>query len=80
MVALKRLFTGMSEFGPRMEWILRSAVRTLIASPTEKTLRDIPRFLGSQDYRRQVLSSVSNQELKAFWQSRTFPSTAMTRS
>ena len=53
MVGLKRLFQGNSEFGPRMEWILRNAVRTLLASEGEKTLYDVPRFLEDQPFREK---------------------------
>ena len=77
MVALKRLFRGASEFGPRMEWILRQAIRTLLASRGEKTLRHIPRLLSSEEYRRQVLETVDDPDLLWFWQTRSFPANAI---
>jgi hypothetical protein len=67
MVGLKRLFQGNAEFGPRMEWILRNAIRTLLASQSEKTLYDIPRFLEDTAYREAVLSTVQDRELREFW-------------
>ena len=70
MLGLKRLFRGSSEFGPRMEWILRTAVRTLLDSQGEKTLCDISRFLEDASYRTTVLASVNDRTLREFWQRR----------
>gem|GEM_PF-2989699 len=63
---LSRLFRN--AWGPRMEWILRQAVNTLLASRGEKTLRDIPRLLCDAHYRAQVLSTVEDPDLKGFWE------------
>lgn len=70
MVGLKRIFHGRTEFGPRMEWILRQTVQTLLASQGEKTLRDIPRFLTDRRYREEVLGTVNDPDLRAFWRMR----------
>ena len=70
MLGLKRLFRGSSEFGPRMEWILRTAVRTLLDSQGGKTLCDIPTFLEDASYRSMVLTSVHDRSLRDFWQRR----------
>ena len=77
MVGLKRLFRGSSEFGPRMEWILRNAVRTLLASEGEKTLYDIPHFLEDAPYRDSVLSTVGDRGLREFWQRRKLSPTVI---
>jgi len=76
-VGLKRLFHGNSEFGPRMEWILRGAVRTLLASEGEKTLYDIPKFLENKSYRDAVLATVQDRELRDFWQRRNLSATVV---
>lgn len=66
------LVTGLSRlsnaWGPRIEWILRQAGNTLLASRGEKTLRDIPRLLCEARYRAQVLSTVEDPDLKGFWE------------
>jgi hypothetical protein len=73
MVGLKRLFQGNAEFSPRMEWILRAAVRTLLASEGEKTLYDIPRFLEDEKFRQAVLTTVKDRELGTSGRGATFP-------
>jgi hypothetical protein len=73
MVGMKRLFRGNAEFGPRMEWILRNAVRTLLASQGEKTLYDIPRFLEDKKFWGSVLSTVADRNLREFWLRRNLP-------
>lgn len=70
MVGLKRIFRGRAEFGPRMEWILRQTVHTLLASSGEKTLRDISRFLMDHNYRQEVLRTVSDPDVRLFWRTR----------
>ncbi|MBI4295203.1 MAG: type IV secretion system DNA-binding domain-containing protein [Chloroflexi bacterium] len=70
MVALKRIFQGHAEFGPRMEWIARQGLNTLVASEGEKTLRDLPRLLADEAYREEVLKTVKDPDLQWFWRSR----------
>ena len=77
MVGLRRLFRGSSEFGPRMEWVLRNAVSTLLNSQGEKTLHDIPRFLEDSSYRTTVLATVRERELREFWERRQLTRTVI---
>ena len=67
LTSLKRLFRGSAEFGPRMEWILRMSIRSLILSDGQKTLRDIPRLLSDEAYRGYVLESISDPDILDFW-------------
>jgi hypothetical protein len=57
-----------------MEWILRTAVRTLLNSAGEKTLYDVRRSLEDASFRARVLASVMNQQLRRFWQGRNLSS------
>lgn len=78
MVGLKRIFRGHSEFGPRMEWITRQAIRTLLAHPQEKTLNDIPKLLSDESYRSEALNSINDPDLNWFWNSRgQFPASVI---
>ncbi len=78
MVALKRLFRGRSELGPRMEWILRQSIRALLDSRGEKTLRDLSRFLSEASYRKKVADGLDDPDLISFWKTRMDLSRAMT--
>lgn len=53
-------------WGVRMEHILRNALFALIEYG-DATLPDILRFLTDQSYRREVLSHVGNEQVRAFW-------------
>jgi DNA-binding MarR family transcriptional regulator len=66
LIALKRLFDA-SAWGPRMEWILRKTIKTLLLSGN-KTLLDIPLMLTNDNYRKQVLVSINDVDLLNFWQ------------
>jgi hypothetical protein len=77
MVGLKRLFQGNAEFGPRMEWLLRNAIRTLLASEGEKTLYHVPRFLEDPTFRKSVLATVRDRDLREFWQRRNLSQTVV---
>jgi hypothetical protein len=77
MVGLGRLFRGTSEFGPRMSWLLKNAVRTLLASEGEKTLYDIPRFLEDERFRAAILATVKDRELREFWHRRNLSQTVV---
>lgn len=70
LVAMRRLFE--SSWGDRLEWILLHAIRTLLASSGEKTLRDLPRLLVNEDYRESVLATVTDSDLQEFW-TQVFP-------
>ncbi|HZA24115.1 MAG TPA: hypothetical protein VFA32_16185, partial [Dehalococcoidia bacterium] len=45
-------------------------IRTLLASEGEKTLYHIPRFLEDPSFRKAVLSTVRERDLREFWQRR----------
>ncbi len=53
-------------WGPRMEYILRNALLTVIELP-ESTLLDIPRILVDADFRRWAVTSIRNAEVRSFW-------------
>ena len=56
-----------SEFwGPRLEHILRNSILTLLEYPGS-TLLDIPRLLTDKEFRKQVLQSVTHQQVREFW-------------
>ena len=58
-----------SEFwGPRLEYILRNCILTLIASPGN-TLLGIPRLLTDQAYQKRLVAKVSDPLVKNFWES-----------
>lgn len=77
LTAIRRLFDA-SSWGPRLEYILRKAIKTLLLS-ANKTLLDIPLLLTDKNYRNQLLNSINDPDLLSFWQN-TFaklPSTAL---
>ncbi|MDD4987117.1 MAG: DUF87 domain-containing protein, partial [Dehalococcoidales bacterium] len=49
LVCLRRYYAD--SWGDRLEWILRQAIKALLISQGQKTLRDIPRMLLSDQYR-----------------------------
>jgi len=56
-----------SEFwGPRLEHILRHSILTLLEYPGS-TLLDIPRLLTDKEFRKHVLESVTQQQVREFW-------------
>jgi hypothetical protein len=56
-----------SEFwGPRLEHILRHCILTLLEHEGS-TLLDIPRLLTNDRFRKQVLATVTHQQVKEFW-------------
>jgi len=56
-----------SEFwGPRLEHILRHSILTLLEYPNS-TLLDIPRLLTDKEFRKHVLESVTQQQVREFW-------------
>jgi len=57
-----------SEFwGPRMEYILRNAILTLLEYP-DSTLLDLQQLLSDKDFRNTVLQKVETIQIKDFWQ------------
>lgn len=53
-------------WGPRLEYILRNCISTLLDYPYAN-LADVQRLLSRKDFRRQVLSYVTNPQVKEFW-------------
>ncbi len=54
-------------WGPRLEYILRNVILTLLESPGA-TLVDILALLSNADYRKKVVRSLSDQVLRDFWE------------
>src|SRR6195256_1239560 len=54
-------------WGVRMEHILRNALLALLDQPAAR-LADIPLLLNDKDFRKRVVTSVANQQVKQFWQ------------
>ena len=61
----KKLFA--ESWGPRMEYILRFAILTLLAYP-DATLLDIQPLLTDTLHRDKILAYVTNEHTIAFWQ------------
>ena len=56
-----------SEFwGPRLEHILRHSILTLLEYPNS-TILDIPQLLTDKEFRKHVLESVTQQQVREFW-------------
>ena len=56
-----------SEFwGPRLEHILRHSILTLLEYP-KSTILDIPQLLTDKEFRKHVLESVTQQQVREFW-------------
>lgn len=54
-------------WGPRLEYILRNALWTLVANPST-TLSDIRRVLTDRDFRLRLLQNVEEPEVAEFWE------------
>ncbi len=55
-----------SSWGPRLEYILRNALLTLLS--TNAKLEDVLRILTDADYRAKVVEHLDDQVLKNFWE------------
>lgn len=53
-------------WGPRMEYILRNALLTVVELP-DSTLLDIPRILVDADFRHWAVGMIRNLEVRKFW-------------
>lgn len=53
-------------FGPRMEYILRNSLSTLVEF-SNSTLVDLERILQDRDFRMKVIERLQNRNLKDFW-------------
>jgi type IV secretory pathway TraG/TraD family ATPase VirD4 len=63
--SFKRLW---SEFwGPRLEYILRNSILTLLEHSQIHTLGEICKLLTSERFRRYILAGTRNKKLKDFW-------------
>lgn len=65
MEVLKKMWS--EAWGVRMEHILRNALLALLDQPSA-TLGDVPLLLNDKNFRRKVLSSVTNDQVRQFWQ------------
>jgi hypothetical protein len=61
----KRLFS--ESWGQQMERLLRQAVRTLMITPGQKTLKDLSKLLLDENYRKQLAAQVKDSDLQRFW-------------
>ena len=55
-------------WGPRLEYLLRNTILSLLEYPKETTLLGIMRMLASADYRKRVVKKISDPILKSFWE------------
>lgn len=55
-----------NSWGPRLEYILRNTILTLLYIP-QSTLLQVPEILTNERYRQQVADRLSDQVLKNFW-------------
>jgi hypothetical protein len=55
------------DWGPRLEHLLRNVVYTLLENPGS-TLADIPPLLSDKEYREQLVSSITNEAVRDFWE------------
>ena len=55
------------DWGPRLEHLLRNVLFTLLEIPGS-SFADIPRLLTDKDYRKPLVSRLTNEEVKEFWQ------------
>lgn len=62
----KKLWGDSKGWGPKLEYLLRNALFTLIDIP-DATLADIPALFRDKAYRRRIYSFISNHHVKKFW-------------
>lgn len=65
VAALKRQYAD--SWGPRLEYILRCAVLTLVETPGS-SLSSLSRLLSDGRYRRDVVGRMSDPVVRSFWQ------------
>ena len=53
-------------WGPRLEYILRNTILTLLHVP-DATFLQVPELLTNEHYREKIVAKVSDQVLKNFW-------------
>jgi len=62
--AMKKIFA--ESWGPRLEYIFRSALLLLLDQP-EATIADVPRLFHEPEYRRAVAARATNPHVRRFW-------------
>jgi len=65
--AMKKVFGVDETNAPRMLYILRNVLLALVEQP-QATLLDVPKMLGEEAFRRQVVSRLRDPLVRAFWQ------------
>ncbi|MDD3190660.1 MAG: type IV secretion system DNA-binding domain-containing protein [Candidatus Pacebacteria bacterium] len=53
-------------WGPRLEYLLRNTILGLLEYP-DSTLMGVPRMLIDEDFRKKVVSKISDPVVKTFW-------------
>jgi hypothetical protein len=53
-------------WGPRLEYILRNCLLTLLDYP-DSNLADILKLLSDKEFRKKVIPHISNKQIKEFW-------------
>lgn len=66
VVAIFQKLYGFS-WGPRLEYILRNSIMSLIGRP-DATLADVPRILTDQRFRRRVVQDLEDPVMRNFWE------------
>jgi hypothetical protein len=66
IATLKKVWS--ESWGPRLEYILRNALLTLLENP-ESTLLDVPRLLTDDHFREMAVSRITHPQVRAFWYS-----------
>ncbi|MEX2054647.1 MAG: type IV secretory system conjugative DNA transfer family protein, partial [Candidatus Andersenbacteria bacterium] len=62
--SLKKIWAD--SWGPRLEYILRNTILALLDYPSS-TILGILRMLADQEYRKKVVTKISDPVVKAFW-------------
>jgi type IV secretory pathway TraG/TraD family ATPase VirD4 len=68
--SFKRLWRGF--WGPRLEYLLRNSILTLLEDPKDHTLGEVSKLFTSEGFRRDILARLRDRKLKDFW-SHDFP-------
>jgi hypothetical protein len=55
-----------TSWGPRLEYILRNCILTLLEFENA-TFLEVPKLLGDSEYRHRMIEKISDPVLKAFW-------------
>lgn len=66
LVAFRRYFAD--AWGHQQERLLRNCLMTLLASQGQRSLRDVARLLLDEEFRRTVVATVEDGDLRDFWE------------